>query len=70
MLRRYRAVMASVPFSWMWQDTALITDRLIGMWERMAQEERRLKEQERRRKARKIRSLVRLAKAGALKGKS
>ncbi len=60
--------MASVPFSWMWSDPALITDRLIGMRERMAQEERRLKEQERRRKARKIRSLVRLAKAGRLKG--
>lgn len=60
--------MASVPFSWMWQDPALITDRLIGMRERMAMEELRLKEQERRRKARKIRSLVRLAKAGRLKG--
>ena len=62
--------MASVPFSWMWRDPALIADQLIGIHERMAQEERRLKEQERRRKARKIRSLVRLAKAGALKGKS
>ena len=60
--------MASVPFSWMWKDPALITDQLIGMRERMALEEKRLKEQDRRRKARKIRKLVRLAKAGKLKG--
>lgn len=60
--------MASVPFSWMWKDPALITDQLIGMRERMALEEKRLKEQDRRRKARKIRKLVKLAKAGKLKG--
>lgn len=62
--------MASVPFSWMWKDPALITDQVIGMRERMALEEKRLKEQDRRRKARKIRKLVKLAKAGKLKGKS
>lgn len=61
--------MASVPFSWMWKDPALITDQLIGMRERMALEEKRLKEQERRRKARKIRQLTNLAKAGAFKDK-
>lgn len=61
--------MASVPFSWMWKDPALITDQLIGMRERMALEEKRLKEQERRRKARKIRQLTKLAKAGAFKDK-
>ena len=60
--------MASLPFSWMWKDPALITDQLIGMRERMALEEKRLKEQDRRRKARKIRKLLKLAKAGAFKG--
>ena len=60
--------MASVPFSWMWKDPALITDQLIGMRERMAIEEKRLNDQDRRRKARKIRKLVKLAKAGAFKG--
>jgi hypothetical protein len=61
--------MASVPFSWMWKDPALITDQLIGMRERMAAEEKRIKEQDRRRKARKIRQLTRMAKAGAFKDK-
>lgn len=60
--------MASVPFSWMWKDPALITDQLIGMHERMAVEENRFKEQARRRKARKIRQLTKLAKTGELKG--
>lgn len=61
--------MAAVPFSWMWKDPALIADQLIGMRERMAVEEKRLKEQDRRRKARKIRQLTKLAKAGAFKDK-
>lgn len=52
----------------MWKDPALIADQLIGMRERMAIEEKRLKEQDRRRKARKIRKLLKLAKAGAFKG--
>ena len=62
--------MSAVPFSWMWQDPALITDRVRGMRARMEAEERRLKEQARRRKARRICQLTKLAKAGALKGKS
>ena len=62
--------MASVPFSWMWKDPALIADQLIGMRERMASEEKRLREQDRRRKARKIRKLTRLAMAGAFKDKA
>lgn len=60
--------MASVPFSWMWKDPALITDQVIGMRARMAVEEKRIREQDRRRKARKIRKLLKLAKAGAFKG--
>jgi len=60
--------MSAVPFSWMYQDPALITDRLRGMRLRMAVDELRLKEQARRRKARRIRKLTKLAKAGLLKG--
>lgn len=60
--------MSGVPFSWMYQDPALITDRLRGMRGRMDAEELRLKEQARRRKARRIRKLTKLAKAGKLKG--
>ena len=61
--------MAALPFSWMWKDPALITDQISGMRERMAAEEKRLKEQDRRRKARKIRQLTKLAKAVAFKDK-
>lgn len=60
--------MTGVPFGWMYQDPALIIDRLRSMRLRVALEEQRLREQDRRRKARKIRKLVRLAKAGKLKG--
>lgn len=60
--------MSSVPFSWMYQDPVLITDRLRIMRGRMAAEELRLKEQARRKKARRIRQLTKLAKAGKLKG--
>lgn len=60
--------MASVPFSWMWKDPALITDQLIGMHDRMAKAEAEIKEKDRRRKARRIRKLTKLAKAGMLKG--
>jgi len=60
--------MTCVPFGWMYQDPALIIDRLRGMRARMAAEEERLREQDRRRKARRIRRLTKLAKAGALKG--
>ena len=60
--------MASVPFSWMYDDPALITDRLRDMRVAMAAEEKRLKEVERRRKARRIRKLTKLALAGKMKG--
>lgn len=63
-------VMASVPFSWMWKDPALITDQLIGMRERMAAEELRIKDQARRKKQRHIRKLVKLAKARKLEGQA
>ena len=60
--------MASVPFSWMWQDPALVVDDIRSLRQGVADEEKRLAEQERRRKARRIRKLVRMAKAGKLKG--
>lgn len=60
--------MSAVPFSWMYQDPALIADRLRGVRVRMEAEDLRLKELDRRRKARRIRKLTKLAKAGALKG--
>ncbi|MBS1198140.1 MAG: hypothetical protein H6R18_1925 [Proteobacteria bacterium] len=59
----------AVPFSWMWGDPAETIDRLRSMRKAMEAEEKRLKEQERRRKSRRIRMLVRLAKAGELKGR-
>ena len=60
--------MPSVPFSWMYADPALIADRLISLRERMAAEEVRLKELARRNKARRIRKLTKLAKAGFYDG--
>lgn len=60
--------MAWLPFSWMWKDPALTVDQVRALRARMVIEEQRLKEQERRRKARRIRKLTKLAKAGMLKG--
>lgn len=57
-----------MPFGWMYQDPALIIDRLRSLRARMEVEEKRLREQDRRRKARKIRRLTKLAMAGKLKG--
>ena len=62
--------MSSVPFSWMWRDPAEVLDRLRPMQARLAIAEREQKERDRRRKARRIRKLVRLAKARMLKGQS
>lgn len=61
--------MTSVPFGWMYQDPALIVDRLRSLRARMEAEEKRLLERDRRRKARKIRRLTKLALAGKLKGR-
>jgi len=60
--------MTGVPFGWMYQDPALIIDRIRSLRARMEAEEKRLREQDRRRKARKIRRLTKLAVAGKLKG--
>lgn len=57
----------TLPFSWMWKDPALTIDQIRSMRARMDAEEKRLKDVERKRKARRIRQLTRLAKAGALK---
>lgn len=58
----------TLPFSWMWKDPALTIDQIRNLRARMDAEEKRLKDVERKRKARRIRQLTRLAKAGALKG--
>lgn len=60
--------MAQLPFSWMWQDPAETVDRLRGMRERMAKAEQEMRERDRRRKSRRLRQLVKAAKARQLKG--
>lgn len=60
--------MPAAPFSWMWDDPAECVDRLRSMHERMAPAEKEFKERERTRKARRIRKLVKAAKARLLKG--
>lgn len=54
--------------AWMYRDPALITDDLRALRERLAKAEAEMRERDRRRKARRIRKLVKLAKAGKLKG--
>ena len=61
--------MSGVPtFSWMWGDPAECADRRRFLEDRIAEAEREMAERERKRKARRIRALVKLAKAGKLKG--
>lgn len=55
-------------FSWLWGDPAECADRRRSMEDRVAEAEREMAERERKRKARRIRALVKLAKAGKLKG--
>lgn len=62
--------MSAVPFSWMYQDPALIADRLINQTERLAKAEAIEKERHRIRQARKWRKLVKLAKSRNLKGQA
>lgn len=62
--------MSAVPFSWMYRDPALIADRLIGLRARLEKAAAIEKERHRIRQARKWRKLVKLAKAGKLKGRA
>lgn len=62
--------MSGVPFSWMYQDPALIADRLISQTQRLAKAEAIEKERHRIRQARKWRKLVKLAMARKLKGQA
>jgi hypothetical protein len=62
--------MNAVPFSWMWGDPAEVLDRLRLMKARMAVAETEMKERDLRNKKRRIRKLVKLAKARMLKGQS
>jgi hypothetical protein len=60
--------MSVVPFSWLWQDPAETLDRLRVVRARLEKADKALREQDRRRKARRIRKLVKAAKARQLKG--
>lgn len=61
--------MFGAPFSWMWRDPAHCVDAIRSMNDRMAKAEKEIKERDRIRKARRIRKLVKAAKARLLKGK-
>ena len=60
--------MSAAPFSCMWKDPAEVMDRLRPMKARMEAAEKEIKERDRIRKARRIRKLVKAAKARELKG--
>lgn len=60
--------MTMPPFKWMQGDPANCLDRLRELRKRMEAEEKRLKEVELRNKRRRIRKLVKQAKARQLKG--
>ncbi len=60
--------MPSAPFSWMWGDPADCIDRLRSMKDRMGKAEADIKERLRIKKSRRIRKLVKAAKARLLKG--
>lgn len=59
-----------IPFSWMWRDPAEVFERLQPLQARMAIADKEMKERERRTKARRIRKLVKQAKARMLKGQN
>ena len=61
--------MSGVPmFAWMFGDPAEVADRRRFLEDRIAEAEAKARDIERKRKARRIRALVKLAKAGKLRG--
>lgn len=60
--------MAMPPFSFMWSDPAECVDQIRDMKHRMAEAEKEIKARELIRKRRRIRKLVKQAKARQLKG--
>lgn len=62
--------MSAPPFAWLWCDPAETLDRLRATRERFEKADKVARELDRRRKARRIRKLVKLAKARQLKGQS
>lgn len=60
--------MAALPFSWLWGDPAESLDRLRATRAAVEKSDKAAREIERRKKARRIRKLVKLAKARMLKG--
>ncbi len=62
--------MSKVPFSWMYGDPAESLDRIREIRKDIERTEKLIKERTRIKKSRRIRKLVKLAKAGKLKGGS
>ncbi len=60
--------MSKVPFSWMYGDPAESLDRIREIRKDIERTEKLIKERTRIKKSRRIRKLVKLAKAGKLKG--
>lgn len=58
----------ALPFSWLWGDPADSLDRLRAVRERLAKSDKEYREREIKRRQRKIRALVKAAKARQLKG--
>ncbi len=55
--------MSFLPFSWLWDDPAETLDRLRATRARLEKVDKEMRERERRIKARRIRKLVKQAKA-------
>lgn len=60
--------MSGLLFAWMWRDPAESVDRLREMRARMDRAEKELRERELRHKRRRVRKLLKMAKARELKG--
>jgi len=58
----------TLPFSWMYRDPAEVVDEIRDLRKRMEEFERKQKEVDLRRRRRKIRKLLKQAKARELKG--
>ncbi len=62
--------MTALPFSWLWGDPAETLDRKRSTMAAFEKADKEMREIERRKKARRIRKLVKMAKARQLKGQA
>jgi hypothetical protein len=62
--------MTCLPFSWLWGDPAETLDRKRSTMAAFEKADKEMREIERRKKARRIRKLVKMAKARQLKGQA